>query len=169
MPQTPSAASPLKFDCLVALGSNLGDKTANIDRAIQLLTEAGDVQLVARSRNYATDPWGKTDQDWFVNAAIAVRTQLTPHELLFRCKSIEKAMGRVETERWGPRIVDLDLLVYSGITVDEPDLVLPHPHIGARAFVLAPLMDLVPDLVIAGKSVRQMYADIDTAGVRALD
>lgn len=156
------------FDCIVALGSNLGDKAANIDRAIALLTERGDVRLLARSRNYATEPWGKTDQDWFVNAAIAVATQLDPRELLVRCKKIERAMGRVETEKWGPRIIDLDLLVFRDREVNEPDLVLPHPHIGARAFVLAPLMDIAPDLVIGGRSVRAMYDAIDATSVKPL-
>lgn len=164
-----SAPDLSAFDCIVALGSNLGDKAANIDRAIDLLTEVGDVRLLARSRNYATEPWGKTDQDWFVNAAIAVATSLSPRLLLTRCKDIERRMGRVEVERWGPRVIDLDLLVYRGITIDEPDLKLPHPHIGARAFVLAPLMDLDPELVIEGKSVREMYAAIDHASVHALD
>lgn len=163
-----STPQRLAFDCIVALGSNLGDKAANIDRAIELLTEVGDVRLVARSRNYATEPWGKTDQDWFVNAAIAVATSLSPRLLLRRCKEIERSMGRVETERWGPRIIDLDLLVYRSISIDEPDLVLPHPHIGARAFVLAPLMDLDPDLVVGGKTVREMYDAIDTSSVRVL-
>lgn len=169
MSANPSAPDPSAFDCIVALGSNLGDKAGNLDRAITLLTEVGDVRLLARSRNYATEPWGKTDQDWFVNAAISVATSLSPRLLLTRCKDIERRMGRVEIERWGPRIVDLDLLVYRGITIDEPDLVLPHPHIGARAFVLAPLMDLDPDLVIGGKSVREMYAAIDHSSVRVLD
>ncbi len=161
--------APPAFDCLVALGSNLGDKTANIDRAITLLTETGDVRLIARSRNYATEPWGKTDQDWFVNAAIAVATELAPRELLARCKEIERRMGRVASEKWGPRIIDLDLLVYRGVDMADEVLVLPHPHIGARAFVLAPLMDLAPDLVIRGKSVRALYGAVDATGVRALD
>lgn len=163
-----SDATPA-FDCLVALGSNLGDKAANIDRAIALLTETGDVRLIARSRDYATEPWGKTDQDWFVNAAIAVATELAPRELLARCKEIERRMGRATTEKWGPRIIDLDLLVYRGVDMAGDDLVLPHPHIGARAFVLAPLMDLAPDLVIRGKSVRALYDAVDVTGVRALD
>jgi 2-amino-4-hydroxy-6-hydroxymethyldihydropteridine diphosphokinase len=158
----------LAFDCIVALGSNLGDKAANIDRAIALLTAAGDVLLLARSRNYATEPWGKTDQDWFVNAAIAVATQIGPRELLVRCKDIERRMGRVATEKWGPRIIDLDLLIYRDREVNDADLVLPHPHIGARAFVLAPLMDIAPDLVIGGSSVRAMYEAIDAASVKPL-
>lgn len=157
------------FDCIVALGSNLGDKAANIDRAIRLLTEEGDVRLLARSRDYATEPWGKTDQDWFVNAAIAVATDLAPRDLLIRCKEIERRMGRVAREKWGPRIIDLDLLVYRDTALNDVDLVLPHPHIGARAFVLAPLMDIAPDLVISGRSVRDMYATIDRSSVRPIE
>ena len=157
------------FDAIVALGSNLGDKAANIDRAVALMTGNGDVRLVARSRNYATPPWGKTDQDWFVNAAMSVNTELSPHALLARCKDIEREMGRVVIERWGPRVIDLDVLVYRDTILNDPDLVLPHPHIGARAFVLAPLMDIAPDLVIGGRSVRAMYDAVDRAGVRRLD
>ena len=125
------ATTPLHpaFDCIVALGSNLGDKAANIDRAIALLTERGDVRLLARSRNYATEPWGKTDQDWFVNAAIAVATQLDPRELLVRCKKIERAMGRVETEKWGPRIIDLDLL---GLSRQGGQRTRPRPSASAH-------------------------------------
>lgn len=157
------------FDCIVALGSNLGDKAANIDAAIAHLEEDGAVRVVARSRNFATDPWGKTDQDWFVNACVAVTTTLAPHDLLARCKQIERDMGRVTIERWGPRIIDLDLLIYGDTVLNEPDLILPHPHIGERAFVLAPLMDIAPDLRIKDRSVRDMYAAIDKAGIRALD
>jgi 2-amino-4-hydroxy-6-hydroxymethyldihydropteridine diphosphokinase len=166
-----SDATPARpaFDCIVALGSNLGDKAANIDRAIGLLTEDGDVRLLARSRDYATEPWGKTDQDWFVNAAIAVATDLAPRELLIRCKEIERRMGRAATEKWGPRIIDLDLLAYRDTALNDADLVLPHPHIGARAFVLAPLMDIAPDLTIGGKTVRAMYDAIDTSGVSPLE
>lgn len=169
MPEKPTKSAPLAFDCIVALGSNLGDKTGNIDRAIALLTERGDVRLLARSRNYATEPWGKTDQDWFVNAAIAVSTELAPRALLARCKEIEGQMGRIVTERWGPRVIDLDLLVYRGVTMADDALVLPHPHIGARAFVLAPLMDIAPDLDIGGRTVRAMYEAIDKASVKPLD
>jgi 2-amino-4-hydroxy-6-hydroxymethyldihydropteridine diphosphokinase len=153
------------FDGIVALGSNLGDKIRNIDTAIRLLTEDGDVRLVARSRNFATPPWGKTDQDWFVNACIAVSTELSPRELLVRCKDIERRMGRVPAEKWGPRLIDLDLLVYGTMAINEPDLVLPHPHIGERAFVLAPLMDIAPDAVIGGRSVRELYTAVDRTGV----
>src|SRR6476646_3001047 len=95
------------FDCIIALGSNLGDKTSNIDRAIELLTEPGDISLVARSRNFATDPWGQHDQDWFLNACVAVKTKLAPRVLLRRCKYIFFFIDTATTEKWGPRIIDL--------------------------------------------------------------
>jgi 2-amino-4-hydroxy-6-hydroxymethyldihydropteridine diphosphokinase len=166
--KTESSVDP-GFDCIVALGSNLGDKAANLDVAIGLLTATGDIRLIARSRNYATEPWGKTDQDWFVNACISVATQLSARALLERCQEIERRMGRVATEKWGPRIVDLDLLMYRDSIVNEPDLVLPHPHIKDRAFVLAPLMDVAPDAMLGGRSVRQLYKAIDLGGVRPLE
>ncbi len=159
---------PSAFDCIIALGSNLGDKVQNIDTAISLLTKPGDVRLVARSRNFATPPWGKLDQDWFVNACIAVASELSPRTLLERCQAIEEHMGRARTEKWGPRLIDLDLLVYRDETINEPDFVLPHPHIAERAFVLAPLMDIAPDLIIADVPVRELYKAIDLTGVRPL-
>src|SRR4029077_20343666 len=122
---------PAGIDCIIALGSNVGDKAANIARAIELLTDAGDVRLMACSRNFATPPWGKTDQDWFVNACIGVATELPARELLERCQSVERQMRRVRAEKWGPRIIDLDLLIYGTEAIDEPDLVLPHPHIAS--------------------------------------
>jgi 2-amino-4-hydroxy-6-hydroxymethyldihydropteridine diphosphokinase len=155
-------------DCIIALGSNIGDKAANIDRAIGLITQTGDVRLVRRSRDFSTPPWGKTDQDWFVNACISVATALSPHALLARAQEVERKMGRERTVKWGPRIIDVDLLIYRDVSLNEADLVLPHPYIGERAFVLAPLMDIAPDLQIKGKSVRELYAAIDHSGVRPL-
>ena len=145
---------PEAFDCIIALGSNLGNKVGNIEIAIRLLGERGDVRIVRRSRNFSTEPWGKIDQDTFVNACIAVATKLSPRRLLERCQEIEQHMGRRQTEKWGPRLIDLDLLVFGDKAIHEPDFVLPHPHIAERAFVLAPLMDIAPDLVIGGRSVR---------------
>lgn len=168
MAETDEDGARADFDCIIALGSNLGDKVANIDRAIELVTQTGDVRLVARSRNFATEPWGKTDQDWFVNACIAVATELSARALLERCQAIEQAMGRVTVEKWGPRIIDLDLLIYRDSVMNDPDLVLPHPHIADRAFVLAPLMDVAPGAVIGGRSARELYEAIDTSGVRPL-
>lgn len=160
--------SPEAFDAIIALGSNLGDKVGNINMAIGLLGERGDVRLVCRSRNFATEPWGKIDQDTFVNACISVATSLLPRALLERCKTIERRMGRQLTEKWGPRLIDLDLLVFGDQFINEPDFVLPHPHIAKRAFVLAPLMDIAPELMIADCRVRELHAAIDLSGVQPL-
>jgi len=97
-----------------------------------------------------------------------IQEVLSPRALLERCQEIERHMGRVQTEKWGPRLIDLDLLVYRNQTIQEPDFVLPHPHIGERAFVLAPLMDIAPDLVLGGRSIRTLHAAIDLSGVQPL-
>lgn len=159
---TPDAAPS---DALVGLGSNIGDKAANIRQAIALLTERGDIRLVRASRFYRSPPWGVLEQDWFVNACIAVTTDLGPHELLARCLAVENEMKRVREVRWGPRIIDVDVLTYKDATLNDPDLVLPHPRITERAFVLLPLQDIAPGIVIAGHGLAHWLATIDTAGV----
>jgi 2-amino-4-hydroxy-6-hydroxymethyldihydropteridine diphosphokinase len=158
----PHATVPaaVDFDAVVALGSNIGDTVGTLARAIDLLTGDARVTLVARSRDYRTAPWGNTDQDWFLNAAIAVRTTLDPHALLARCLEVERQLGRVRTVKWGPRVIDLDLIVYRDREIDTPDLVLPHPHLTARAFVLRPMADIAPDLVVRGRTVRDWLAEL---------
>ncbi|WP_295558430.1 2-amino-4-hydroxy-6-hydroxymethyldihydropteridine diphosphokinase [uncultured Hyphomicrobium sp.] len=153
------------YDALIGLGSNIGDKAANIARAVALLTEGGDVRLVQTSRVYRTAPWGVLDQDWFANACIAVTTDLTPHELLARCLGVEQEMKRVRRERWGPRIIDVDVLAYRGVILNEPGLTLPHPRIVERAFVLVPLMEIAPDLEVAGHGLAHWLARVDAADV----
>lgn len=148
------------FDAIVALGSNLGDKAGNIARAIAALTARGDISLVAASANYRTAPWGNTDQDWFVNAAISVDTTLSPEALLARCLDVEQQLGRVRSEKWGPRVIDLDVIVYREVTMSTPDLVLPHPFMTERAFVLRPIADIAPDLVVKGRTVREWLASL---------
>jgi 2-amino-4-hydroxy-6-hydroxymethyldihydropteridine diphosphokinase len=147
----PNASAP--FDAIVALGSNIGDKAGHIAAAKEALTHDGKVRIIQRSANYRTAPWGVTDQDWFVNAAISVATELPVHDLLALCQSIERRLGRERTIKWGPRVIDLDILVYRDLILNEPDLILPHPHITARAFVLRPLADVAPDLVLKGHTV----------------
>ncbi len=159
----------LPFDAIIALGSNIGDIRANMARALDLLTERGDVRLVARSRDFKTPPWGKTDQPWFANACAGVATDLEPSELLARCLEVERRLGRVRTEKWGPRIIDLDVLAHKAGAVNEPDLVLPHPRITERAFVLAPLADIAPDLVLDGRTVRDWLGAVDCTGVEPLE
>jgi 2-amino-4-hydroxy-6-hydroxymethyldihydropteridine diphosphokinase len=157
-------------EAFIALGGNVGDVRATFDRAIALLCDDGAVQLVARSSDYRTPPWGVTDQPPFVNAVITVSTALAPHALLTRMQACERALGRDrEHERhWGPRPIDLDLLAYNDVTLHDPDLTLPHPHLFERAFVLMPLAEIAADRVIAGRRVGDALARVDAAGIEKL-
>ncbi len=134
-------------------------------RAIGLLTAGGDIEIVSRSRLYRTPPWGKLDQDWFANACLSVRTTLPAQDLLARCQDVEQRMGRVRGEKWGPRVIDVDILVYRGVASSDPRLTLPHPRITERAFVLVPLADVAPELEIAGRSVADWLARADRSGI----
>jgi 2-amino-4-hydroxy-6-hydroxymethyldihydropteridine diphosphokinase len=124
----------------VGIGTNLGERVANVERAFAALAELGT--LVAKSSIYRSEPWGKTDQPWFANAAALLRTPLSPRELLDGLKTAEQRLGRTRGERWGPRIIDLDLLLYDDLEIDEEDLRVPHPGLGERAFVLIPLAQI---------------------------
>jgi 2-amino-4-hydroxy-6-hydroxymethyldihydropteridine diphosphokinase len=133
---------------VLALGSNLGDRVAHLQGAVDGLATTEGVVVVAVSSVYETDPMGP-DQPDYLNAAVAVDTTRTPHELLGVAQSLEQAAGRVRRERWGPRTLDVDVLFVGDLVVDTPDLVLPHPGVAQRAFVLAPLSDVAPELVPA--------------------
>ena len=124
----------------IGVGSNLGDPAANVRAGIDALAEAGTI--VARSRLYRTKPWGRTGQPDFFNAAAIVETDLSPRELLNRMKDLERRLGRTQTERWGPRVIDFDILFYDELRVDEPGLQIPHPRLQERAFALVPLAEI---------------------------
>jgi 2-amino-4-hydroxy-6-hydroxymethyldihydropteridine diphosphokinase len=156
------------FDAVVALGSNIGDKAGHIASAIEALCADGRVRVAKCSANYRTAPWGVTDQDWFVNAVVAVVTNVPVHELLARCQAVERKLGRERTIKWGPRVIDLDILVYKDVVLNEPDLILPHPHITARAFVLRPLLDVAPELVLKEHTVREWLERVPHDDVVAL-
>jgi 2-amino-4-hydroxy-6-hydroxymethyldihydropteridine diphosphokinase len=134
----------------VGIGSNLGDREDNLRRAIELLSAEDGVEVVAVSEIRETDPVGPVVQGPFLNGAIEVETSLGPHELLGRLLSVENRLGRVRSERWGPRTIDLDLLLYGSERVDEAGLTVPHPRLHERRFVLEPLADLDPTLEIPG-------------------
>jgi len=135
----------------VGLGSNLENPARQIETAIELLRGIPETRLIACSPLYNTAPFGVVDQPDFVNAAAVLLTRLEPLELLAKFQEIERNQGREHGgQRWGPRILDLDLLVYSDRVIDEPSLKVPHPGIAERNFVLLPLRDLAPDLVIPG-------------------
>ena len=134
----------------VAIGSNLNDPQARVHEAFERLTPLAATGAVVRSRLYKTRPMGPQDQPYFVNAAAGVLTQSTPRELLDRLLQIETDMGRNRRERWGARVIDLDLVWMPGESLDEPGLTLPHPGVSTRNFVLYPLADIAPTLAIPG-------------------
>jgi len=134
----------------VGIGSNLGDRETNLTRAIDLLSAEDGIEVVAVSELRETDPVGPVEQGPFLNGAVEVETSLAPHELLGRLLSVENRVGRVRNERWGPRTIDLDLLLYGGERVNEADLTVPHPRLHERRFALEPLADLDPTLEVPG-------------------
>jgi len=149
----------------LGIGSNIGDMAQMLDRAVAGLAATPGIAVVARSADYRTPPWGKTDQPWFLNGAVAVDTDLDPHGLLDACLSVEFKLGRLRAERWGPRVIDIDVLAYEGAAVDDERLVLPHRHVRERAFVLVPLAEIAPDLVIGVERVTDALAKLDQSGI----
>jgi 2-amino-4-hydroxy-6-hydroxymethyldihydropteridine diphosphokinase len=135
----------------VGLGANLGSRESTLRRAVELLAEADGVDVLSVSQLRETAPVGVLDQPPFLNGAVAVETTRTPRELLDLLLEIERSLGRVREERWGPRTVDLDLLVYGDEVVDEPGLRVPHPHLHERRFALEPLAELDPELDVPGR------------------
>jgi 2-amino-4-hydroxy-6-hydroxymethyldihydropteridine diphosphokinase len=144
----------------IALGGNVGDSRAILDRAVALLCNGSDVRLLARSSDYRTAPWGVTDQAPFINLCIAVETSLAPHSLLARAHEVERALGRDRTreQRWGPRTCDIDIIAYDDLSLNDEDLILPHPRLFERAFVLVPLAEIAPDIIISETRVADAVA-----------
>lgn len=133
----------------LALGSNLGDRAAHLQFAVDALAGAKGVDVLAVSRVYETAPVGGPPQDEYLNAVVAIETGLDPRALLALAQRIERDAQRVRSERWGPRTLDVDVLTYDDVRLDDPDLTLPHPRMEGRGFVLAPLRDVAPALVDA--------------------
>ena|SRR5579864_4937279 len=155
---------------LIALGGNLGDVRTTFEKAIADICDGTNARLVARSSDYATPPWGETAQPRFINACIEIETDLDPHALLQLLHDIETSYGRdrARETRWGPRTLDLDLIVYDDISSAASDLTLPHPRLFERAFVLVPLAEIAPDRIIAGRSVRAALAGLPAQGIERL-
>ncbi len=152
----------------LALGSNLGDKVGHLRAAVAAIGALPMTRVTARSAVYRTPPWGKTDQDWFVNAVIAVETTLSPEALLQGALAIEQQLGRVRRERWGPRVIDIDMLLHGDAQRATPSLTLPHPAMTERAFVLVPLHEIAPDLVVQGRLSAQWLAGLDATGIEPM-
>jgi 2-amino-4-hydroxy-6-hydroxymethyldihydropteridine diphosphokinase len=150
----------------LALGTNLGDRFANLQAAIDALPPT--VRVRSQSPVYETPPWGLTGQPTFLNMVLKGETALAPVELLKHLKLLETELGRLPSVRWGPRRIDMDILFYDQLILDTPELTIPHPRLHERAFVLVPLADLAPGLVhpVLGKPVSQLLAAVDTTGVK---
>lgn len=137
-----------KVKAFIALGSNLGDRRGNIEKAIEELRDSRMVEVVKVSKLYETDPVGGPPQDKFLDGAAEIRTLLTPHELLVLLKLTEKKVGRMPSKiKWGPREIDLDILLYDDLTIDYPDLTIPHPQLHLRRFMMEPLSEIAPEVV----------------------
>ena len=154
----------------VALGSNLDDPRAQVERALAALDGLPDTRCVLRSSLYRTRPFGPVEQPDFVNAVAGVLTLLDPAALLGRLKALEAQLGRERpVVRWGPRRIDLDLLVHGNARISQPDLAVPHPGIAERAFVLVPLAEIAPDLVVPGAGrVRDLLGRVDSTDLERL-
>lgn len=149
----------------IGLGSNLADPAAQVEAGLRALARLPKTRLVARSRLYRSAPWGRVDQPEFVNAAAQLETVLEPGLLLDALLQIERAAGRErDGTRWGPRVLDLDILVYGERRIAEPGLHVPHPHLPERAFVLVPLAEIAPDLQVPGRGrVADLLAGVDAS------
>ncbi|MBW6419927.1 2-amino-4-hydroxy-6-hydroxymethyldihydropteridine diphosphokinase [Rhizobium sp. XQZ8] len=153
----------------LGLGGNIGDPRSAMAEALRQLDLRYDCRVVAVSKLYSTPPWGKTDQADFFNCCALVETSLPPEELLDVCLSIERGMKRVRIERWGPRTIDIDILVYGALKQVTDKLEIPHPRMTERGFVMMPLSDIAPDMQVRGRPVRDWLKDSDTAGIKVAD
>ena len=154
----------------LGLGANLGDCAANMRAAVEILSSDASCSVVAVSSLYRTRPVGIEDQPDFLNAVVAVRTTLAPRDLLALCKEIEHRMGRVRTNRWGPRVIDVDILLYEGAGLSEDDLAIPHSLMMERAFVLVPLAEITPEMELrGGLTAREAAERVGREGVKEVE
>lgn len=138
------------YDAYLGLGSNIGDAKSHVKEAISSIAQSGNIKLIKSASFYLTKAWGHTDQNDFINTVVLITTRLTPIQLLKSMQKIENDMGRERKEKWGPRIIDIDILLYHDFVVNQQQLKIPHPYLTHRSFVLAPLFEIKPQLMIPG-------------------
>jgi 2-amino-4-hydroxy-6-hydroxymethyldihydropteridine diphosphokinase len=160
-------------EALIMFGGNVGGEDRireTLNRAVAALCDGTAVRLVARSSDYRTPPWGVTDQPPFINCAIVAETNLAPPALLARAQAVERQFGRdrAHERRWGPRPLDIDLITYGDVSLDTPELTLPHPRALERAFVLVPLAEIAPKRRISGVRIKDALAKVDRSGIERL-
>lgn len=141
----------------LSLGTNLGDRKNNLERALVLLEQKQLLKIRRISSIYETEPWGGVEQDFFLNLVAEIESELSPLELLKHCQEVEKDLGRRRLVHWGPRTIDIDILTYNKYVLDSPELTLPHPHLEEREFVLAPLRELEPNYILpSGRTIQEV-------------
>lgn len=151
----------------LSTGSNLGDRLAHLHKAVQALQDTPGIQVTRVSSVYETEPWGFLDQPRFLNQVIELETDIPALDLLPIMKQMERDLGRTPNFKNGPRVIDLDIILYGDQIIEQEGLIIPHPHVEERAFVLVPLADLVPEFVhpLLGKTIRQLEDEIDCSGI----
>ncbi|MTI64987.1 MAG: 2-amino-4-hydroxy-6-hydroxymethyldihydropteridine diphosphokinase [Firmicutes bacterium] len=150
----------------LGLGSNIGDTKENINKAIELLKENLNISITNKSSFYETEPVGYTKQDWFLNIVIEIETTLKPYKLLEYCQYIESELKRKRIIRWGPRSIDVDILLYEGFKSNDKDLIVPHPRMCERAFVMVPLYEINKTIEINGKNIKEIIDNLDGEEIR---
>lgn len=148
----------------LGIGSNLGDREASLQEAVEMIS--GKVRILKVSSLYETEPVGYLDQPWFLNLVLEGETDLLPRELLSFTQSVEQAMKRVKTIRWGPRTIDVDILLYEGVTMDSPELTIPHPRMKERNFVMVPLLEIAPEILIDGEPAAGILSRLNGEEIR---
>lgn len=152
----------------LGIGGNIGDRAANIEFAVDMLKKSELIEVKKTSSLYETEPVGYVDQDWFMNVVVEIETTMSPYELLEYCQSIESELKRIRLIRWGPRTIDVDILMYEGYESSDETLTVPHPRMTERAFVMVPLYEINSDIEIAGKNISEWMESLEGEEINKL-